>query len=151
MERYDKFIDLPHPDPQTRPRMARLKRAAQFAPFAALDGYDAAVAEEGRRTQARPILSDHMADLLNQRLRDLMAPGRQGAKLIVTYFKADPVKEGGHVYQVQGGFDQVDLKAGHIHFQGGPAIPLQDLLTIEGDFLEAEAYDIKKRGGEDGP
>ena len=41
--RYDDIIGLPHPDPQRHPRMAALDRAAQFAPFAALTGFGAAI------------------------------------------------------------------------------------------------------------
>ena len=41
--RYDDIIDLPHPDPQRHPRMAREDRAAQFAPFAALTGFEGVI------------------------------------------------------------------------------------------------------------
>ena len=44
-EKYSDIINLPHPDPRTRPRMSLSDRAAQFAPFAALTGYDDAVTE----------------------------------------------------------------------------------------------------------
>lgn len=47
--KYDDIIDLPHPEPQTRPRMPMRDRAAQFAPFAALTGHRAALAETERR------------------------------------------------------------------------------------------------------
>ena len=40
LEVYGDIINLPHPEPKDRPRMAREMRAAQFAPFAALTGYD---------------------------------------------------------------------------------------------------------------
>ena len=43
------IIDLPHPEPQTHPRMPMRDRAAQFAPFAALTGHRAALAETERR------------------------------------------------------------------------------------------------------
>ena len=46
---YDDIIDLPHPEPQTHPRMPLRDRAAQFAPFAALTGHRAARAETERR------------------------------------------------------------------------------------------------------
>lgn len=47
--KYDDIIDLPHPEPQTHPRMPMRDRAAQFAPFAALTGHRAALAETERR------------------------------------------------------------------------------------------------------
>lgn len=47
--KYNDIIDLPHPEPQTHPRMPMRDRAAQFAPFAALTGHRAALAETERR------------------------------------------------------------------------------------------------------
>jgi len=51
--KYDDIIDLPHPEPQTHPRMPMHDRAAQFAPFAALTGHRAALAETERRAAKR--------------------------------------------------------------------------------------------------
>ena len=48
--RYDEIINLPHHISKTRPQMPMSDRAAQFAPFAALTGYDAAIKETGRLT-----------------------------------------------------------------------------------------------------
>ena len=45
MDNYDDIINLPHYEPKYHPRMSMLNRAAQFAPFAALTGYDAAIRE----------------------------------------------------------------------------------------------------------
>lgn len=45
---YDDIINLPHHVSKTRPQMSMLDRAAQFSPFAALTGYDAAIKETGR-------------------------------------------------------------------------------------------------------
>ena len=42
---YDDIINLPHYEPKYHPRMSMWNRAAQFAPFAALTGYDAAIQE----------------------------------------------------------------------------------------------------------
>ena len=44
---YDDIINLPHYEPKHHPRMSMWNRAAQFAPFAALTGYDAAIQESG--------------------------------------------------------------------------------------------------------
>lgn len=38
---YKDIIDLPPPELWVRPRMSRYNRAAQFAPFAALSGFEA--------------------------------------------------------------------------------------------------------------
>lgn len=46
---YDDIIHLPHFEPKRHPRMPMAARAAQFAPFAAVAGHDAAIREEGRK------------------------------------------------------------------------------------------------------
>jgi hypothetical protein len=40
---YDDIINLPHYEPKHHPRMSMWNRAAQFAPFAALTGYEDAI------------------------------------------------------------------------------------------------------------
>lgn len=62
--RYDHIMHLPNPEPTVRPRMAIEKRAAQFAPFAALTGYEESVAEEARLTEEKLELSEDMIDML---------------------------------------------------------------------------------------
>ena len=65
MEKYREIIDLPHHVSKTRPQMPMSDRAAQFAPFAALTGYDAVVAETARLTTCRAELDeDEMAQFL---------------------------------------------------------------------------------------
>ncbi|MBQ7737261.1 MAG: hypothetical protein IJT62_05435 [Oscillospiraceae bacterium] len=56
--RYDDIIDLPHHVSETRPRMSRLDRAAQFAPFAALTGFEAVVTETARRAEEAALWED---------------------------------------------------------------------------------------------
>ncbi len=51
--KYDEIINLPHHVSKTRPQMPMSDRAAQFAPFAALTGYDSAIKETGRLTDER--------------------------------------------------------------------------------------------------
>ena len=50
---YDDIIHLSRPDSGRRARMSNYDRAAQFSPFAALTGFDAAIAETGRLTSDR--------------------------------------------------------------------------------------------------
>ena len=56
--RYDDIIDLPHHVSKNHPQMPLIDRAAQFSPFAALTGYDAAIAETARLTEEKRELSD---------------------------------------------------------------------------------------------
>ncbi len=49
---YDDIIHLEHPTSKRHPRMSRLDRAAQFAPFAALKGYEEVVEENREKNEA---------------------------------------------------------------------------------------------------
>lgn len=53
MGKYDDIINLPHWEPRTHPRMSAVNRAGQFAPFAALTGYDAMVSETARLVESK--------------------------------------------------------------------------------------------------
>ena len=68
MSRYDDIINLPHHVSPTRQRMSMHDRAALFAPFAALVGYDDAVAETARLTVVRPELDEQEQWAINERL-----------------------------------------------------------------------------------
>lgn len=59
---YSDIIGLEHPTSRKHPRMAAEMRAAQFAPFAALTGYDEAIEETAMRQQAEVIERDEMRD-----------------------------------------------------------------------------------------
>lgn len=53
MGNYDDIINLPHHESTKHKRMSALSRAAQFSPFAALSGFEAAIAETARLTNAK--------------------------------------------------------------------------------------------------
>ena len=58
MDNYDDIINLPHYEPKHHPRMSMWNRAAQFAPFAALTGYDDAIKESGRLVENQTNMAD---------------------------------------------------------------------------------------------
>ena len=65
---YDDIIGLPHPVSADRPHMPMIDRAAQFSPFAALTGYDAAIAETARLTEQKRELSDEQKGVISKQL-----------------------------------------------------------------------------------
>ena len=52
MENYDDIIHLPHHVSKKHPKLSMQQRAAQFAPFAALTGYEDAINETVRLTES---------------------------------------------------------------------------------------------------
>lgn len=69
--RYDEIINLPHHVSKTRPQMPMSDRAAQFAPFAALTGYDSAIKETGRLTDEKIELDEEALTALYERTERL--------------------------------------------------------------------------------
>lgn len=53
MGNYDDIINLSHPEPKHHKRMGIYQRAAQFAPFAALTGYEEAIKEAQREMEEK--------------------------------------------------------------------------------------------------
>ena len=90
--RYDDIIDLPHRQSPTRPRMSRLSRAAQFAPFAALTGHDAAILETGRLTDAFTELDESRKAELDDKLRYIRENLHEKPEVVITYFRPDGKK-----------------------------------------------------------
>lgn len=95
MSKYDDIIDLNRPQYIDLPPMSMHDRAAQFSPFAALVGYEDAVAETARLTDARrEMLEDEIAEL-NRQLAELTEELPERPKIRVTYFIPDKKKDGG--------------------------------------------------------
>lgn len=70
--RYQEIIELPHHISKTRPQMPMSDRATQFAPFAALTGYDSAIKETGRLTDERIALDEEALTALDRKYQLLM-------------------------------------------------------------------------------
>ena len=93
-ERYDEIITLPHHSSDTRRKMSQHDRAAQFAPYAALSGYEGAVAERARLTEERIYLDEYEVERLEIRLR-MLRDGIGCDRVAITYFVPDKRKSGG--------------------------------------------------------
>ncbi len=93
--KYDDIIGLPHPVSAKRGHMSMVDRGAQFSPFAALTGYDAAIKETARLTGCRIELTESEKLLLNETVQVLMEKMESHPAVSVTYFQPDVRKEGG--------------------------------------------------------
>ena len=108
---YKDIIDLPHHQSPTRPHMSLHDRAAQFAPFAALTGYDDMVTEEARLTDRMTALSEAEAENCDRTLNLLLQALDEGRHPVVyiEYFIPDPFKSGGRYETVTDQIYQIDL------------------------------------------
>lgn len=107
-DRYDDIIHLPHHVSKTRPQMSMMDRAAQFSPFAALTGYDAAIKETGRLTDEKIELGEETKAVLDRKQRYLSDMISVQPEITVTYFLPDERKSGGTYLSVTGKLKRID-------------------------------------------
>ena len=128
---YDDIIHHPHHVSTRHPQMSMQNRAAQFAPFAALTGYHAAIDEAARPTLQKPELEEFDNERLNHILSLLMERSEESPTLIISYFKADARKEGGSFERITAELKRIDDVNHQLILSNGTAIPLADIIDIE--------------------
>ena len=131
LDRYKEIIDLPHHLSKMRPQMPMSDRAAQFAPFAALTGYDSAIKETGRLTDEKIELDEDALTALNMRYQLLIDALGEEPEIAITYFKPDERKSGGEYVTVIGAVKKIDDFERMITMQDGRKIPMDDIFNIE--------------------
>ena len=140
-QKYGDILNMPHHVSATRPQMPMSDRAAQFSPFAALTGYDAAIKETGRLTDIKIELDDEELNNLNLKFQLLVEHLEDEPEVAITYFKADERKAGGAYLETTGIVKKLDDFERLITMQDGTKIPMDDILTIESDaFSSLEQY-----------
>lgn len=108
MNKYEDIINLPHHVSKTRKPMSLYNRAAQFAPFAALTGYDDAIKETSRITEQRIELSEELKNMLNQKIKLISENIKLQPKVSITYFVPDNKKSGGVYKTISGNVRRID-------------------------------------------
>ncbi len=131
--KYDDILHLPHHVSATRPHMSRLDRAAQFAPFAALTGYAAAIRETARLTEERIQLDEYELAELYDRMRFLIDYLPEHPEVTITYFKPDERKAGGAYLTVKTRLKKMDESGQCILLEDGTTIPFADIYAVDFD------------------
>lgn len=133
---YDDIIHLPHHVSKTRPQMSLEDRAAQFSPFAALTGYDAAILETGRLTEDKLELGEETQAILDRKQRYLAEIIDTKPEITVTYFVPDEKKSGGAYSTVTGFLKRIDEYERVLVLTDGRKIQLDAILDIESEEFE---------------
>jgi len=131
MTDYADIINMPHHVSAKRPQMSMADRAAQFSPFAALTGYDAAIKETGRLTDEKIELEEDALLALDEKLRQIVDRPENCENVDITYFKADATKDGGAYITATGRIKKLDDYQRLIVLDDGKVIPMDDVLSIE--------------------
>ena len=130
MGKYDDIISLPHWEPREHQRMSAIDRAGQFAPFAALTGYDAMVSETSRLTGSRIELDEEQRSELNDVLADIIGRIGEHPRVRIEYFVPDVRKSGGEYVSVEDAVRDVELPNRRIILKDGKTVSLDDVLSI---------------------
>ena len=106
--KYADIINLPHHVSTKHPPMDAIKRAAQFAPFAALTGHHDAIVEEGRFTDEACELAEDTIVELDRQLQELAHQLPAKPQINITYFQPDAQKAGGSYQTIKGTLTKID-------------------------------------------
>ena len=115
--------------------MSVYARAAQFSPFAALNGYDEAVDETARITDEKIILSEDMVNDLNEKLNIIRDFLYEKPLVTVNYFVPDTRKNGGKYVDFTGNVRTYDEYENALIFSDGTKICIDDIYIIKGEFF----------------
>ncbi len=137
---YDDIIDLPHHVSTTHPHMAAIDRAAQFSPFAALTGYDAAIKETARLTDERVELDESMKDALSNKLQIIADRLKEHPEIAITYFQPDGKKNGGTNVTAVSAAKKIDKYERVVVMADDIVIPIDDIISIDGQIFETMAF-----------
>ncbi|MEM5766723.1 MAG: YolD-like family protein [Bacillota bacterium] len=133
---YDDILPLPHHVSEKHPPMSRLDRAAQFSPFAALTGYEAAVEETARLTDRRIELDEGEKEAIDQQLTLVQERLPEPTEVTITYFMPDKKKAGGAYVSVSGTVKKIDDYERTVILREGTSIPIDDILHINGELFD---------------
>lgn len=130
IDNYDDIKHLTRPQYDDLPPMSMHDRAAQFSPFAALVGYDDAVAETARLTDSRIELTEDEISELNANLNRLLDSLDEQPQISVTYFVPDEKKSGGKYVEKVGVVRIYDSYANELVFTDGVRIAVADMSAL---------------------
>lgn len=128
--KYNSIMGLPHHVSAKHRHTSMTERAAQFSPFAALNGYEDAVSETARLTDGRPDLDEYERDAIDRKLREIMESD-EDLPVTLTYFRPDAKKSGGAYLTLSGKVSDIDEVGRVVIMESGARIPVTDILVID--------------------
>lgn len=130
--RYDDIINLPHHVSSKHPHMPALDRAAQFSPFAALTGHDAAIKETARLTDEQVELDEERKEELDRQLQEIRTHLSEHPEVTITYFVPDERKDGGSYVTVTGRVKKLDEYEGRIILEDSTIVKISMICMVKG-------------------
>lgn len=136
--KYDDIINLPHHQSTKHPRMSIYNRAAQFAPFAALTGHDAAISETARITDEKIELDEYEKAEIDRKLQVISDNISGRPEITVTYFVPDSKKSGGAYNTYKGNVRRIDDVGQVLIMVDESVISINDIIDIKSEFINTD-------------
>ena len=135
MGNYDDIINLKRPISK-HPKMSLYQRSAQFAPFAALTGYEGQVKETARLTDRRIELDEEMKLILDLKIQVIKEMLSDNPEVEITYFIPDTRKDGGRYETIINNVKKIDSYNEHIIMQNNLKIEIKEIININSNIFK---------------
>lgn len=132
---YEDIVDLPHHISKKHPQPTMADRAARFAPFAAITGYEELVLEEARVTDERIEMDESSKAALNEKLNMILEFVDEQPEVSITYFEPDKKKSGGAYVNITGIVKRIDEYEHFVIMTDGKKIRIEDIFALESDLF----------------
>lgn len=134
--KYDDIINMENHKSKKHPPMSLYARSTQFAPFAALTGYEEAVTETAREVGERIDIDDELRNILDSKIQMLSEQIKKKHEIIFTYFVPDLTKDGGKYINVTGIIKKIDTIKQLIILEDKIEIPINEIIDISGEVFK---------------
>lgn len=134
--KYKDILNMKYPNSEIeRDFPDKILREAQFAPFAALTGYNDAIDEAARQTDRKIGLDEYEIERLNNKLKYL-SEASETDEVVITYYVPDKKKDGGAYVSKSGIVIKVREYERDIVTDDGTKIPIEDIYSISGKMFD---------------
>ena len=132
---YEDIVNLPPHISKRHPQPSMMDRAARFAPFAAITGYEEMVLEEARVTEGRIDLDEGALALLNEKLNMIQEFLDEEPEVTITYFEPDKKKSGGAYVSITGVVKRIDEYEHIVLMNDSKQIPIGEIYDIQSELF----------------
>ena len=134
--KYDDIINLEHHVSKKHKQMSIEERSAQFAPFAALTGYEDEVKETERITERMIEITEDIRSILDEKIRLIQNKIAEQPNVTITYFVPDINKQGGKYKTINGIIKKIDNYEKKLILTSNTEIFIKDIIEISSNIFK---------------
>lgn len=130
--KYDDIINLEHHVSKVHKQMSLENRSAQFAPFAALTGYEDEVKETERITEEKIEINEEARNILDAKINLIQNKIKEHPKITIIHFIPDNKKKGGKYQSITENIKKIDTYNKFIILDNDIKISIDEIIDISG-------------------